>query len=95
MEAGLVDKFTQQVDERGSKIKRSLAAAIKLWLALPTDIQALLLDEALPSDSFIDLVRKIVDERIEAGRKAGLKLVLPPQRMQSPKGHKAPRRTSP
>lgn len=95
MDALLVDKFTQQIDERGGKIKRSLAAAVKLWIELPADLQGLLLDESLQTDSFIALVRKIVDDRIQAGRRAGLKLVAPPQQTQIPKGRKAPRRTSP
>ena len=86
MDETLVDAFTNQVEERGSKIKRSLAAAVKLWVELPSDIQGLLLDESLKSDSFIALVHKIVDERIEAGRNAARKLVSRPLKKQAPKG---------
>jgi len=95
IDVSLVDRFIEQVDDRGSKIKRSLAAAVKLWIELPADVQGLLLDESLKTDSFIALVRKIVDDRIQAGRKAGLKLLEPPQQTQIPKDRKAPRRTSP
>jgi len=90
MPADLVDAFTQQVEERAGKIKRSLAGAVKLWIELPPDIQGLLLDESLPSDSFIALVQKIVDDRIHAGRSVGLRLLLPPPKKPTPKGSKSP-----
>jgi hypothetical protein len=62
MPSALVNAFTTQVEERGSKIKRSLAAAVKLWIELPPDLQGLLLDQSLPSDTFrgIKLKKKLV-----------------------------------
>ncbi len=75
MDGGLVDAFTRQVDERSSKNKRSLAAAVKLWVSLPRETQSGLLDQSLEGSSLIALVRQIADERIEAGRKAGKAIV--------------------
>ena len=75
MDAELVDKFTSQVDNQGSKIKRSLAAAVKLWIELPAEIQIQLLNQNLNTNSFISLVQEIVDERIGKGRKSAQKLL--------------------
>lgn len=75
MDASLVDEFTEQVDQRGYKIKRSLAAAVRLWLDLPEAVQARLLNQTLEANSLVELVQEIVDEKIQAGTKAAQKLV--------------------
>lgn len=80
MDPDLVDQFTDQVDERGSKIKRSLAAALKLWITLPEDIQARLLSRSLDADFFIELVHEIVDERIAKGYADGKKFLAKRQK---------------
>jgi len=67
--------FRSQAKERGQKVKTNLAAAAKLWTQLPEEIQARLLNQSLAGDTFIELVRQIADEQIEAGRKAGRALV--------------------
>lgn len=62
----LYDKFINQADRLGIKVKRAVAAAAKLWAELPPEIQVQLLDQSLNSDSFLMLVRQIADERIAA-----------------------------
>ena len=80
MNGDLVDRFTKQVDQRSSKIKRSLAAAVKLWIELPQEVQSRLLDQSLDANSLIGLVEEIVDERMKAGRAAGSKLLGRPNK---------------
>ena len=71
----LKDKIDAQVEECGWKIGRVVIGMAKLWAELPPSIQARLLSQSLESDSFIELVQQIVDERIEEGRKAAQALV--------------------
>lgn len=71
----LFDQFTDQAEHRGVKVKRSLAAAAKLWIALPPEIQAKLLNQTLDENAFISLVQQVVDDRIAAGRQAGKSLI--------------------
>jgi len=80
VEEGLVDAFTEQVDGRGYKIKRSLAAAVRLWVDLPEEIQARLLNQTLAANGLVEIVQGIVDERIQAGKKAAQKLAGPRSR---------------
>ena len=75
MDSEVVDLFTSQVNERGHKNKRALEAAVRLWISLPEEIQARLLNKTLSENSFIELVNQIVDERIAAGHEAGSELV--------------------
>ncbi|MCK4959196.1 MAG: hypothetical protein KAT00_07340 [Planctomycetes bacterium] len=82
----LFERFTEQADARGVKVKRAVAAAAKLWVELPPEIQARLLNQSLDESAFIGLVRQIVDDRIEAGRKAGEAIAARHPRKQSPKG---------
>ncbi|MBN1126951.1 MAG: hypothetical protein JXA82_18260 [Sedimentisphaerales bacterium] len=70
VDLGLADKFQAQLAERGQKQKLAMSAAIKLWIELPVEIQARLLDQSMDSSAFISLVREIVDQRIQEGRKA-------------------------
>lgn len=71
----LCEEIDAQVDERNHKKKAVVASALRLWLSLPTEIQARLLNKSLSDDSFIELINQIVDERIASGYEAGLKLV--------------------
>jgi len=82
----LADRFVQQSDERGYKIKRSLFAAAKLWIELPPEVQSRLLDQSLDTNSFIELVRQIADEQIEKGRQAGRALLARQKRNKPRKG---------
>lgn len=82
----LVDEFTAQVDQRGYKIKRALAAAVKLWKDLPEEIQARLLNQSLDSNSLVEIVQEIVEERIDVGRKAARKSLERPRKKRGRKG---------
>lgn len=64
-----VDKFLDQASSRGFTKKRVIAAAAKLWIELPLEIQAKLLNQSLDGNSFIELVRQIVDEQIKKAEK--------------------------
>ncbi len=83
--AKLANKFRSQAKKRRQHIKYSLAAAVKLWISLPPEIQAKLLNEELEPNSFIALVRQIVDERIEAGRIAARKSLERPRKKRGQK----------
>jgi hypothetical protein len=83
--ASLVDEFTEQVDQRGYKIKRALAAAVKLWKDLPEEIQARLLNQSLASNGLGEIVQKIVEERIETGRKVARKSLERPRKKRDQK----------
>ena len=82
----LANKFRLQARRRRQPIKYSLAAAVKLWIELPSEIQAKLLNQELEPNSFVALVHQIVDERIEAGRKAARKSLLRPRKKRGRKG---------
>jgi len=86
IDSDLADNFLSQADERGYRKKRALAAAIKLWIELPTEIQARLLDLSLDGSSFIELVRKIADEQIAKGSRAGRALLERQNRKKAQKG---------
>ena len=53
---------------------------------MPVEVQARLLDQSLETDNFIELIEQIVDERIEAGRKAARKLLGPQRKKPNRKG---------
>ncbi len=82
----LKDKIDAQVEECGWKIGRVVVGMAKLWAGLPLSIQARLVNQSLDSESFIDLVQQIVDQRIEEGRKAGQAIVERQKRKPGPKG---------
>ncbi len=63
--------FESQRKQRGQVKKTAVSAAIRLWVSLPEEIQARLLNKSLPETAFIELINQIVDDRIEAGRKVG------------------------
>jgi len=66
----LVDAFEKQWKARGQIQKRAVAAALRLWISLPEDLQARLISQELGENDFLSLVRQIVDERIQLIRPA-------------------------
>ena len=42
----LADRFSEQIDERGQKKFRAIEGAIKLWLNLPSEVQAQLISNS-------------------------------------------------
>ena len=66
----LIDAFEKQWKARGQVQKRAVAAALRLWVSLPEDLQAKLISQELGENDFISLVRQIVDECIELSRQA-------------------------
>ncbi len=65
----IAEAFRNQVQERGQKVKTNLAAAAKLWIQLPEDVQAKLLNQSLDGNAFVELVRKVADEQITKAQK--------------------------
>jgi len=70
IKTSLVDAFEKQWKARGQVQKRAVAAALRLWISLPEDLQARLISQELGENDFISLVRQIVDERVALGRQA-------------------------
>jgi hypothetical protein len=62
IKSDLVDAFTQQTDERGYKKKRAIAAAINLWLSLPSDIQSHLFNKESPAEAYSILLGKVLEQ---------------------------------
>ena len=69
VDSKIVDEFLKQVDNRGFKKKRALAAAVQLWSELPEEVQAKLLNQSLENSAFVELVRQIADEQIKEAKK--------------------------
>ena len=65
----IAEAFRNQAQERGQKVKTNLAAAAKLWIQLPEDVQAKLLNQSLDGNAFVELVRKVADEQITKAQK--------------------------
>ena len=65
----LFDEFNKQRTERGQVKKEAVRAMLKLWLQLPHQTQAQLLDQSTDNDTFIALVRQIADEQIQKALK--------------------------
>lgn len=86
IDEAIADNFDLQVQARGYLKYRSIQAAIKLWLDLPVELQARLLDASLNADSLVTIVEQIVDGRIESGRKAARKLLGNQQKKPGRKG---------
>ncbi len=66
----LADEFERQWKARGQIQKRAVAAALRLWISLPEDLQAKLVSQELGENDFLSLVREIVDERMQFIRQA-------------------------
>ena len=67
--AKIADAFRKQAQERGQKVKTNLAAAAKLWIQLPEEAQAKLLNQSLDGNTLVELVRQIADEQIKKSLK--------------------------
>ena len=65
----IANSFRNQAHQRGQKVKTNLAAAAKLWVQLPEEVQAKLLNQTTDGESFIDLVRQIADEQIKKAQR--------------------------
>jgi hypothetical protein len=65
IKVSLLNSFEKQWRSRGQVQKRAIAAALRLWISLPEDLQAKLISQELRQNDFLSLVRQIVDERIE------------------------------
>ena len=65
----VADKFRKQAQERGQKVKTNLAAAAKLWIQLPQETQARLLNQTTDDVTLTELVRQIADEQIQKALK--------------------------
>ncbi len=76
------EAFEEQRQQRGQVKKQALSSAIRLWVSLPEDIQARLLNKALKETAFIELIHEIVDQRIADGVRDGLSK-LPKQKPSS------------
>jgi len=70
---------------RGFKIGHCLEAAAKLWIDLPEDIRLALLTGKV-EDSLVEIVRRIVEDRISAGEAAGRALSERQKRKPGQKG---------
>jgi hypothetical protein len=66
---GLFEEFNRQCKKRGQVKKGAVRAMVKLWLQLPEDVQARLLNQSLEGKSFVSLVRHIADEQIKKSLK--------------------------
>ena len=73
-------EFQSQWKTRGQVRNRAVQAALKLWIELPVEIQARLIDQKLDGLSFIELVQEIVDERIAKGYADGGKFLAKHQK---------------
>jgi hypothetical protein len=61
----LFEEFNTQRKTRGQVKKEAVRAMLKLWIQLPEEFQAKLLNQSTGADSFTDLIRQIVDEQIK------------------------------
>jgi len=59
----LVAKFKRQAEEADSKKKRSLRAAVRLWVDLPLDVQVRLANKSQTDENFLDLFVRLLQER--------------------------------
>lgn len=88
MASSVVDAFTEQVDNRGQKKKRSLEAAVRLWVALPQDLQAEFLSQETDAETWQSLVKAIVNQQLQAQ----LETLTPGQKGQVARDIKATKR---
>lgn len=70
----IADAFRKQAKDRGQQVKYNLAAAARLWLSLPIEVQARLLDKSLSDSNLLELIDQMVTDRIAAGRVSGRSL---------------------
>ena len=87
IDVGLYDQIEDYISTIPKLKKKQLVTAmVNLWLSLPDSIRANLLYAPQNAVNFVSIVEQIVDQRIEAGRKAARKLVEPPQKKRGRKG---------
>jgi hypothetical protein len=65
----LFDEFNKQRKKRGQVKKDAVRTMVKLWVQLPEEVQAKLLNQSLDGKTFINLVRQIADEQITKRQK--------------------------
>ena len=63
--AELFEEFNTQRKKQGQVKKEAVRAMVKLWVQLPEEVQAKLLNQSLDGKSFTRLVSHIADERIK------------------------------
>lgn len=78
IDKALHEQFQTQWKSRRQQKNGAVEAAIQLWIDLPLEVQAKLLAKETDANSLVRLVQEILDQRIEAGHKAGIKLLSPP-----------------
>ena len=69
------ERFDAQVKDRGFVKQRASQAALRLWMDLPVEVQARLISQQLNANLLVELVQQALEQRIEAGDRAGEKLV--------------------
>lgn len=82
--AGLPEAFRATVPP-GFKVGHCLAMAARIWIDLPEETRLQFLT-GLIREPLVDLVQKIVDERIDAGRVGGERLLERRQKKPGQKG---------
>lgn len=64
LNAQLVEKFLEQVDSLGLKKKRAVQAAIKLYTALPAELQSRLVSGVFDDDPVGGMLNYLLDNEI-------------------------------
>jgi hypothetical protein len=75
----LRDSFWDTVP-KGTNKQHVMAAVARLWISLPVEYQKMLIDaessgKAISQSSLVEIVRQIVEDRIQEGRRAGKSLL--------------------
>jgi hypothetical protein len=65
----LFDEFNDQCKRLGQIKKEAVRAMVKLWVQLPDEIQAKLINQSLDTDSFVELVSHIANKQIKKALK--------------------------
>jgi hypothetical protein len=65
IKTSLLSSFEKQWKTRGQVQKRAVAAALRLWISLPEDLQARLISQELGQNDFLSLVRQTIKEYIQ------------------------------
>jgi hypothetical protein len=65
----LFEEFNSHRKRQGQVKKEAVRAMIKLWIQLPDEIQAKLINQSLDTDSFVELVSHIANKQIKKALK--------------------------
>ena len=65
----LFEAFNKQRTERAQVKKEAVRAMVQLWIQIPQEIQAKLLNQTTDSGTFAELVRQIANEEIQKALK--------------------------